>query len=97
MDDGDLDSDRRMEASLRRSWIIVPDQERVELVSESGDEDATLRPTIDLIVTYTDPHDALSGRARSSHAARVAPSPGSRHPDLSLRAAARNLPVLRSG
>lgn len=40
---------------MRHVWIIAPDQERVELVTESGDEDAELRPTIDLIVTYADP------------------------------------------
>lgn len=40
---------------MRHVWIIAPDQERVELVTESGDEDAQLRPTIDLIVTYADP------------------------------------------
>ncbi len=40
---------------MRHVWTIAPDQERVELVRESGDEDAALRPTIDLIVTYADP------------------------------------------
>ncbi len=42
---------------MRHVWVIAPDQERVELVTESGDEDAELRPTIDLIVTYADPAD----------------------------------------
>lgn len=42
---------------MRYAWMIAPDQERVQLVSENGDEEAELRPTIDLIITYADPSD----------------------------------------
>ncbi|HAX24491.1 MAG TPA: hypothetical protein PK593_02190 [Thermomicrobiales bacterium] len=42
---------------MRYIWTVAPDQERVQLVTENGDEDAELRPTIDFIVTFADPAD----------------------------------------
>ena len=42
---------------MRNVWIIAPDQQRVEIATESGDEDAELRPTIDYIIEYSDPNE----------------------------------------
>ncbi|MCO5177338.1 MAG: hypothetical protein M9890_10255 [Thermomicrobiales bacterium] len=42
---------------MRNVWIIAPDQQRVEIATESGDEDAELRPTIDYIIDYSDPNE----------------------------------------